>query len=66
MPHRRVFPSSLFHYNVRSCFIIPHLESQFLAHCDVSFAYHAKPIVRAAVTHAINHSGLDAIYYSFI
>jgi phosphoserine phosphatase len=27
---------------------------------DVSIAYRAKPVVRAAATHAIDHCGLDA------
>jgi phosphoserine phosphatase len=30
------------------------------AEADVSIAYHAKPIVRAQATHAIDHCGLDA------
>ncbi len=32
---------------------------------DVSFAYHAKPLVRAQATYAINHCGLDAILNVF-
>ncbi|MCL2308685.1 MAG: phosphoserine phosphatase SerB [Proteobacteria bacterium] len=32
---------------------------------DVSFAYHAKPKVRSAATHAIDHCGLDAIVNCF-
>ncbi|HTS21809.1 MAG TPA: phosphoserine phosphatase SerB [Casimicrobiaceae bacterium] len=32
---------------------------------DVSVAYHAKPVVRAEATHAIDHSGLDAILNLF-
>ena len=31
-----------------------------LAHADVSFAYRAKPVVRAKATYAIDHCGLDA------
>jgi phosphoserine phosphatase len=31
-----------------------------LAAADISIAYHAKPLVRAAATHAIDHCGLDA------
>ena len=27
---------------------------------DISIAYHAKPVVRAAATYAIDHCGLDA------
>jgi phosphoserine phosphatase len=32
---------------------------------DVSVAYHAKPVVRAAATHAIDHCGLDAVLNLF-
>jgi phosphoserine phosphatase len=32
---------------------------------DVSVAYHAKPLVRAQATYAINHSGLDAVLNLF-
>jgi phosphoserine phosphatase len=32
---------------------------------DVSIAHHAKPIVRAETTHAIDHCGLDAILNLF-
>ncbi len=32
---------------------------------DVSFAYHAKPKVRSAATHAIDHCGLDAVVNCF-
>jgi phosphoserine phosphatase len=32
---------------------------------DVSVAYHAKPVVRAQATHAIDHCGLDAILNLF-
>ncbi|MDR0250144.1 MAG: phosphoserine phosphatase SerB [Burkholderiales bacterium] len=32
---------------------------------DISFAYHAKPKVRSAATHAIDHCGLDAIVNCF-
>ena len=32
---------------------------------DVSFAYHAKPLVRAQATYAINHCGLDAVLNVF-
>jgi phosphoserine phosphatase len=32
---------------------------------DVSVAYRAKPVVRAATTHAIDHSGLDAVLNLF-
>jgi phosphoserine phosphatase len=33
---------------------------------DVSVAYHAKPVVRAETTHAIDHCGLDAILNLFV
>lgn len=36
-----------------------------LRSADVSVAYHAKPIVRAATTYAIDHCGLDAILNLF-
>jgi phosphoserine phosphatase len=36
-----------------------------LAEADVSIAYHAKPAVRAAATHAIDHCGLDAVLNLF-
>ncbi len=36
-------------------------DLKFLAQCGVSFAYHAKPVVREKTTYAINHSGLDAM-----
>ena len=32
-----------------------------LRRADVSIAYHAKPLVRAQATYAINHCGLDAV-----
>ena len=32
---------------------------------DVSVAYHAKPLVRAQVTYAVNHCGLDAVLNLF-
>jgi phosphoserine phosphatase len=32
---------------------------------DVSVAYHAKPIVRAETSYAIDHCGLDAILNLF-
>jgi phosphoserine phosphatase len=35
------------------------------AAADVSVAYHAKPLVRASATHAIDHCGLDAILNLF-
>jgi phosphoserine phosphatase len=31
----------------------------------VSVAYRAKPVVRAKATHALNHSGLDAVLNLF-
>jgi phosphoserine phosphatase len=36
-----------------------------LRSADLSVAYHAKPIVRAATTYAIDHCGLDAILNLF-
>jgi len=36
-------------------------DLKFLAACGVSFAYHAKPVVREKTTYAINHAGLDAM-----
>ena len=32
---------------------------------DVSVAYHARPVARAAATHAINYCGLDAVLNLF-
>jgi phosphoserine phosphatase len=37
-----------------------------LARADVSFAYHAKPVVRAQTTYAIDHCGLDAALNLFV
>ena len=37
-----------------------------LRRADVSVAYHAKPVVRAEATHAIDHCGLDAILNLFV
>jgi phosphoserine phosphatase len=36
-----------------------------LAAADISIAYRAKPVVRAAATHAIDHCGLDAVLNLF-
>ena len=36
-----------------------------LARADVSFAYRAKPVVRAKATYVIDHCGLDAILNLF-
>lgn len=36
-----------------------------MAEAGVSIAYHAKPLVRAKATHAIDHSGLDAVLNLF-
>ena len=36
-------------------------DLKFLAECDVSVAYRAKPVVREHTTYALNHSGLDAM-----
>ncbi len=38
-------------------------DLQFMAECGVSFAYHAKPVVRERTTYALNHSGLDALLW---
>ncbi len=37
-----------------------------LANADISVAYHAKPIVRARTTYAIDHCGLDAVLNLFV
>ncbi|MEP6998190.1 MAG: phosphoserine phosphatase SerB [Betaproteobacteria bacterium] len=37
-----------------------------LESADVSIAYHAKPVVRARTTYAIDHCGLDAILNLFV
>lgn len=37
-----------------------------LGAADVSIAYHAKPLVRAACTHAIDYCGLDAVVNLFL
>jgi phosphoserine phosphatase len=37
-----------------------------LAAADVSIAYRAKPRVRAAAMHAIDHCGLDAVLNLFV
>jgi phosphoserine phosphatase len=36
-----------------------------LARADVSVAYHAKPVVSARTTYAIEHCGLDAVLNLF-
>jgi phosphoserine phosphatase len=36
-----------------------------LGEAGISIAYHAKPVVRAAASHAINHCGLDAVLNLF-
>jgi phosphoserine phosphatase len=36
-----------------------------LGEADVSIAYHAKPVVRARATYAIDHCGLDAVLNLF-
>ena len=38
-------------------------DLKFLAECGVSVAYHAKPVVRGQTTYALNHSGLDAMFW---
>ena len=37
-----------------------------LRRADVSVAYHAKPVVRAEATHALDHCGLDAVLNLFV
>jgi phosphoserine phosphatase len=37
-----------------------------LAQADISVAYHAKPLVRAACTYAIDYCGLDAVVNLFV
>jgi phosphoserine phosphatase len=37
-----------------------------LAQADISIAYHAKPLVRAACTYAIDYCGLDAVVNLFV
>jgi len=37
-----------------------------LRRADVSVAYHAKPVVRSAATHAIDYCGLDAVLNLFV
>jgi phosphoserine phosphatase len=37
----------------------------FLAECGISIAFHAKPAVRAATTHCIDHVGLDGVISLF-
>jgi phosphoserine phosphatase len=36
-----------------------------LKEADVSIAYHAKPVVRAQSTHAVDRCGLDAVLNLF-
>ena len=40
-------------------------DLKFLAEATVSIAYHAKPVVRAQATHAINYVGLDGVLNLF-
>ena len=40
-------------------------DLKFLAEAHVSIAYHAKPVVRAQATHAINYVGLDGVLNLF-
>jgi phosphoserine phosphatase len=40
-------------------------DLKFLAEGHVSIAYHAKPVVRAQATHAINYVGLDGVLNLF-
>lgn len=40
-------------------------DLKFMAEAAVSVAYHAKPVVQQAATHAINHVGLDGVVNLF-
>ena len=40
-------------------------DLQFMTEAGVSVAYHAKPVVRAQATHALNYSGLDGVLNLF-
>ena len=40
-------------------------DLKFMAEAGVSVAYHAKPVVRAQATHALNHVGLDGVLNLF-
>lgn len=40
-------------------------DLKMLAEAGISIAYHAKPVVRAETTYAINYSGLDAVLNLF-
>ncbi len=40
-------------------------DLKFMAECEVSVAYHAKPIVRGQTTHAINHGDLSGVLNFF-
>jgi phosphoserine phosphatase len=40
-------------------------DLKFMAEAGVSVAYHAKPVVRAQATHALNFCGLDGILHLF-
>jgi phosphoserine phosphatase len=40
-------------------------DLKFMAECGVSVAYHAKPVVNRAATHAISHVGLDGMLHLF-
>lgn len=38
-------------------------DLRFLAECAVSVAHHAKPVVQARTTYALNYTGLDNVRY---
>ncbi|HEX3172282.1 MAG TPA: phosphoserine phosphatase SerB, partial [Burkholderiales bacterium] len=40
-------------------------DLKFMAEAGVSVAYHAKPVVRAQATHALNYVGLDGVLNLF-
>ena len=40
-------------------------DLKFMSEAGVSVAYHAKPVVRAQATHALNFVGLDGVLNLF-
>jgi phosphoserine phosphatase len=40
-------------------------DLKFMAETGVSIAFHAKPVVRAQATHALNYAGLDGVLHLF-
>ena len=41
-------------------------DLKFMAEAGISVAYHAKPVVRAQATHALNYNGLDGVLNLFV